>query len=173
MIALVRGGSGSGKSDFAERLAAHLPGTEHVYLATMAASRDEETQRRIARHRQQRQGRGFRTVEQPRSVRAAGVDKGACVLLECLPNLAANEMFGGGEPDRMTWDVLALADKCAHLVVVTDVICSDGVAYDEGTLKYMALLSSCEACLAQRADLVAEVICGIPVALKGEIPCGL
>ena len=67
MIILLTGGSASGKSGWAEGLAAALhrrSGGALIYLATMAAE-DGESRRRVARHRAQRAGRGFLTVERP------------------------------------------------------------------------------------------------------------
>ena len=51
MIVLVIGGSGRGKSAWAERLAVALPGVARVYLATMQAA-DGESLRRVERHQQ-------------------------------------------------------------------------------------------------------------------------
>ena len=53
MIALVTGGSASGKSAIAEDLAVRLQGRKRCYLATMEAT-DEESIRRISRHRELR-----------------------------------------------------------------------------------------------------------------------
>lgn len=108
MITLVTGGSGSGKSAFAEKLVLSLTGESYIYLATMQNDGDEETNRRIARHRGMRADKGFVTVEQSMDLSKADIPEGACVLLECLPNLVANEMFDGGSidriiPDRMRW----------------------------------------------------------------------
>lgn len=170
MIALVIGGSGSGKSAFAEELVLSLAGQPHIYLATMQNYGDEETNRRIARHRDIRADRGFTTVEKPMDVGSTAVPQGACVLLECLPNLVANEMFDGGDVDRIIPDLNTLTDCCASLVIVTDNVSCDGVTYGESTTAYLNLLAKCAAHIAARADLVVEVVCGIPVVLKGKIP---
>lgn len=65
-MVLVIGGSGSGKSSYAEEVAVSLskPQKKKYYLATMQVY-DDEGQRRIARHRALRQGKGFVTIEQP------------------------------------------------------------------------------------------------------------
>lgn len=55
-IILVTGGARSGKSAFAERYAAALPG-RHAYVAT-ARIFDEEMAQRIAAHRRRRRHRG-------------------------------------------------------------------------------------------------------------------
>ena len=93
MKALVVGGSGSGKSAFAEDLSCSLSPTR-TYLATMESA-SPEAQSRIERHRRQRQGRGFTTIECPRSLamQACATETGSVALLEDLGNLAANALF--------------------------------------------------------------------------------
>lgn len=61
MFILVTGGSGSGKSEFAENIAMKLGG-KMLYVATMKPY-DDECLKRIERHRKMRDGKGFRTVE--------------------------------------------------------------------------------------------------------------
>lgn len=97
MFVLVVGGSGSGKSAYAEELAVSLssPGMERYYLAAMQVF-DQEGQRRVERHRTLRQGKGFLTIEQPAQIHRAAGKMGAgdkVALLECISNLTANEMF--------------------------------------------------------------------------------
>lgn len=104
MITLITGGSGSGKSAYAEKYICHALKEkgckEKYYIATMQVF-DEEGQRKIDRHRRLRAGKGFITIEQPRDIQDA-VSKlqsenclktGRLALLECMSNLVANEMF--------------------------------------------------------------------------------
>ena len=114
MILLVTGGSGCGKSFWAERVMARLPGPR-VYLATMACA-DEESRRRVARHRAQRAHLDFETVERPTDLGGVRIPPEAAVLLEDLPNLLANEMFAGGDPGRIAPQLEALADCVAEVV---------------------------------------------------------
>ncbi len=167
MIALVTGGSGCGKSTWAEKFIATLGG-QKFYVATMRVV-DGECAARVARHRAQRAGLGFETVERAADVGAAAVPPGAAVLLECLPTLMANEMFGG-DPERVLPGILRLADVCGHLVVVTNDVFSDGVAYDPDTTRYLRRLAEVNRAVAARADLVVEVVYAVPVILKGALP---
>ena len=67
MVALVIGGSGSGKSAWAEELACSLRAREGgplLYLAAMDPA-GEEGRRRVERHRALRAGKGFLTLERP------------------------------------------------------------------------------------------------------------
>ena len=96
MIVLVTGGSGCGKSTWAEKLVSALPAEKRVYIATMQVY-DEESVQRVARHRAQRADKGFTTIECEKDLASADVPEGSVVLLEDLVNLMANEMFGGGD----------------------------------------------------------------------------
>lgn len=104
MITLITGGSGSGKSAYAEKYICRVSNEngykEKYYIATMQVF-DDEGQRKIDRHRRLRAGKGFITIEQPRDIKKA-VEKlqsenylktGRSALLECMSNLVANEMF--------------------------------------------------------------------------------
>ena len=170
MLTIIIGGSGSGKSAFAERLAAGLSGTR-IYLATMAAG-DPESLERIARHRQQRRGLGFETLERPLDLEGAELPADANVLLEDLSNLLANEMFSpeGGGMDAVRRGLDALIRRCRNLTVVSNEIFSGGTEYEGETLAYIQNLALLNRFVAERADLAVEIVCGLPNVLKGELP---
>lgn len=170
MIVLVTGGSGCGKSTWAEKLIASAPGGNRFYIATMQA-RDGESIRRIERHRAQRAGLGFVTVECGKDLASAAVPEGGVVLLEDLVNLAANEMFDGGSVERIFPALRALGRRSRHLVMVTNDVFSDGIAYAETTREYLRRLAQLNRQAAELAGCVVEVVYSIPVALKGELPC--
>ncbi len=170
MTILLTGGSGCGKSAYAERLIDAMPREGRVYLATMRVA-DDESALRVERHRARRAGRGFRTLEWPLALGEAPVAAGSVALLEDLPNLLANEMFSGGDWRRVAPDLAALAAKCRHLVIVTNDVFSDGVAYDGQTREYMRRLALINRAAAELSDYAAEVVYSIPVTLKGEAPC--
>ena len=104
MITLITGGSGSGKSAYAEKYICHASNEkgckEKYYIATMQVF-DDEGQRKIDRHRRLRAGKDFITIEQPRDIQDAvsklqsenSLKTGRLALLECMSNLVANEMF--------------------------------------------------------------------------------
>ena len=167
MIALITGGSGCGKSTWAEKFVQTLSG-RRFYIATMQVV-DDECRARVARHRAQRDGLGFETIERPRDIGSAPVETGSTALLECLPTLLAGEMFGG-DSERVLPGLFHLMDVCENLVVVTNDVFSDGMDYDPETRAYIRKLAEVNRAVARRADLVAEVVFSIPVALKGAIP---
>ena len=170
---LVIGGSGSGKSAYAEKVALECQKEKrHFYLATMHVF-GEEGQKKVQRHKRMRAGKGFVTIEQPTDImqclpalREAG---GGVVLLECMSNLAANEMFDTEEPAGSE-QIGVLAQETEELVIVTNNVFEDGIVYDTSTMEYLRALGSINVRLAERSDVVVEVIAGIPVARKGKLP---
>lgn len=169
MIHLITGGSGSGKSAYAEQAAMECGGGRRFYVATMKPS-GAEGKRRIARHRKQRQGKGFETVECFSHLERLKLP-GGVILLECLSNLLANEQFDEGGTDeeiliRVEGGILCLKKQVEHIIIVTNEVFSDGGGYDADTLRFIRLLGKLNVRFAQLADFVTEVVCGIPVQVK-------
>ena len=170
MIVLLTGGSGCGKSTYAEKLISTMPKEGRVYIATMQVY-DEESVKRVARHRAQRADKGFVTVERQKDVGGAPVPTGGVALLEDLPNLLANEMFDGGDWTRVLPGLQSLAARCHDLVMVTNDVFADGVSYPPSTDEYLRRLAHINAGAAALADCAAEVVYSIPVPIKGVLPC--
>lgn len=170
MLVLVSGGAASGKSELAEGLAVSCGG-EKIYIATMLV-RDSETRGRVNRHREMRRGKGFETIECPRDLSSVKIPEGSTVLLECMSNLTANECFGdlgfAGAEERVFEGIRHIERYAENIIIVTNEIFSDGARYSSETLRYMENLAGLNRAIAVKADIVAEVVCGIPVYWKGE-----
>lgn len=171
MMVLVTGGSGSGKSAFAEDRVLSLGDARRIYIATMFPF-DPECRRRIDRHRRMRSGKGFETVERYTNLKELVLPGDSVVLLECMSNLAANEMFqDGGAHERTVEEILAgvreVISQVRHLVIVTNEIFSDGAFYEGDTRTYQNYLGEINQALAGMADEAVEVVYGIPVYHKG------
>lgn len=182
MMVLILGGSGSGKSAYAEETASLLAQTDGMdggmkkyYLATMQVF-DGEGRRKVERHRALRSGKGFQTIEQPTGI-AGALEKmeagGRTVLLECISNLAANEMFteeGIRTEEQVAQavvrDIKLLKEQTTHLIVVSNNVFEDGIAYDGTTMAYIRALGEVNRQLAALADRAAEVVAGIPLMIK-------
>ena len=131
----------------------------------------------MERHREMRMGKGFMTIERTVSVKDA-LDEiedpsSSAVLLECMSNLAANEMFReNGQAAvsevvaAITEDIRTLKDRLAHLVIVSNNVFEDGIRYDDGTMDYLRALGEVNVKLAELADEVIEVVVGIPLTIK-------
>ncbi|MCM1385786.1 MAG: bifunctional adenosylcobinamide kinase/adenosylcobinamide-phosphate guanylyltransferase [Bacillus sp. (in: Bacteria)] len=174
MMILIVGGSGSGKSAYAEKRVGEFPGKKY-YLATMQIS-DEESRRKADRHRELRKDKDFITIEQPVEIQKALAQMAPgekTVLLECMSNLTANEMFSGEKPqtkEQVVESVIAgikiLQKEITHLVIVSNNVFEDGIIYDETTMEYIEAMGAVNEKLAAIAEQVVEVMTGMPVMLK-------
>lgn len=173
MLTLIIGGSASGKSDFAERHTCSLPG-RRVYIATMEPW-DEECRNRIEKHQKMRAKKEFSTIECYHNLDQLQPAKDDNVLLECLSNLVANEIYdpNGSGVETILLGVDRISRVCDNFTIVTNEVFSGGSDYAPETLDYMEKLSYVNREIAKKADLVVEVVCGVPNVLKGELPCGL
>lgn len=172
MRTLVIGGAASGKSEYAESLAVrhHVP---RFYIATMMPF-DKEDIQRIEKHRAMRAEKGFFTAEQYTDLKSLILPERGTVLLECLGNLTANELFAETGAHEGTFEsvmngIEALEAQCDDLVVVTNDVHSDGSSYEAETLCYIETLGHINRTLAARFERVVELVCGIPLSVKGAI----
>lgn len=236
MLHMVYGGSASGKSSYAESFALSLQGDGRLlYIATMYPYKwntteiDPEMMQRIERHRAMRADKGFDTVECYRHVEHIMAKRQDVLLLECMSNLLANEMYlepdsdDGGRPETMSevekagvdgnvgsdvektgiageaevntetvgtdcnassdmaetmspvskkivQALVDLSTRVQDLVIVTNDVFSDGgnLTYDESTREYVKNLAEINCALAREAATVTEIVCGIPVKIKGD-----
>ena len=173
MFYLLTGGSACGKSTYAESLVCRY-GQPRIYIATMQPY-GEESLAKIDRHRRMRAQKGFATIEAQTNIADVEVPADASVLLECICNLTSNEMFDaqGNMCDprhKIVEGVLGLAQRCRNLVVVTNDVGSEFHDYDDLTPKYVDALGYINRELAAKADAVFELVCGIPIVMKGELP---
>lgn len=174
MFTLVVGGSASGKSEYAESLILASPLRPRYYIATMEPF-DDECRARIAKHRRMRAEKGFETVERYTDLASLRLRSRGSVLLECLGNLAANELYspsGAGEKalEAILRGIDVLLPQCGDLVVVSNEVCTGGSRYAGDTESYLRLLAGANRALARRADRVCEIVCGLPQYYKGVAP---
>lgn len=172
MLILVTGGSGSGKSAFAEDKMLSFGTAQRIYIATMHPF-DNESYKRIDRHREMRAGKGFETIECYTGLKDVVLPEGCVVLLECMSNLVANEMFEEqGAHEQTVQTIMAgienLLRQAAHVVIVTNEIFSDAPAFEREMNTYLKYLGRINREIAKKADEVTEVVYGIPVYHKAD-----
>ena len=183
MNVLISGGAKNGKSYYAQQTAKDLAaGGPLYYIATMIP-RDEEDRSRIARHLKERDGWGFTTIEQGKSIKSLigreDVDLAGSFLLDSVTAVLENEMFpvamkdGRTEflgedrsaPERVSAELVAFAEAVGKeggsVVFVSDGIYGDACGYSESTERYRKALAEADRALAQVCDKVTEVTCGI------------
>ncbi len=165
---LVLGGVRSGKSSFAERLAAEC-GEPILYVAT-AEALDDEMAERIASHRAQRPAT-WRTLEAPRNVAAhvaAEIGDARTVVIEDLTLLLSNLIA----QDEATAETLAtgsifeLVALRTHLILVTNEVGMGIVPpYPLGRL-FRDGLGRVNQSAAAACSEVYFVVAGVPLRLK-------
>jgi adenosylcobinamide kinase / adenosylcobinamide-phosphate guanylyltransferase len=167
-LTLVLGGARSGKSRFAEKLAAsHAP--PWLYIAT-AEPLDEEMRQRIQEHRQRR-GAMWRTLEAPYDLAAAlpgaGGDCGV-VLIDCLTLWLSNIMLAGRDPGAARAELLAALGKAETPVIAVTNEVGLGIVPDNPLARrFRDEQGRLNAELAAIADRVVLMAAGLPLTLKG------
>ncbi len=177
-LTLVLGGSRSGKSEFAEKMA-ERSGKNIIYIAT-AAVRDEEMAERVKLHRKRRPD-NWVTVEE--EIDVLGVlsrgGKGDVFLLDCatiwLTNLLFHEQHSGNERDRNGTRVLEevarlteTVDKGLDLIVVSNEVGLGVVPEHPLGRLFRDLAGRVNQVMAAKADSVYLVVAGIPMEIKSE-----
>ena len=181
MLELVTGGSGSGKSAYAESRICEWNRQDPnslFYIATMYPY-GEETEKKIERHRILRKGKGFETLEWYTGLKLhleEGSLQGSDVLLECMSNLVANEMYmesgAGCHADQAILEgIRELNQQCSNLVIVTNEVFSESVPDSPEMKEYKRILGKINREIATMADQVTEVIYGIAKQTGETVMC--
>jgi adenosylcobinamide kinase/adenosylcobinamide-phosphate guanylyltransferase len=176
-LILVLGGARSGKSTFAQRLVQELGGDQVLFVATAEAG-DDEMQRRIEKHRQERPAR-WRTLEAQRNVGRAILDcagEAQGILVDCLTVLVSNLLMNVEDPFAADVEAKVMAEAqelvaCAgqlagHLVVVSNEVGLGLVPPYPLGRAYRDLLGRANRVLADKADEVYLLVAGIPLPIK-------
>ncbi|MEM6389632.1 MAG: bifunctional adenosylcobinamide kinase/adenosylcobinamide-phosphate guanylyltransferase [Pseudomonadota bacterium] len=167
-MTLVIGGASSGKSAFAERYVAQA-GLKKTYIAT-AEALDDEMREKISRHRRDRAGHGWDTVEAPRDLSGAlrALDPDDIALVDCVTFWLSNHMMDEADWSR---ELAALCDTLPRLtapvVLVTNEVGSGGVVATSLGRQFQKAQGLTNQRLAATADLVVQVTAGLPLVLKG------
>jgi adenosylcobinamide kinase/adenosylcobinamide-phosphate guanylyltransferase len=180
---LILGGSRSGKSSLAEKLAREKGGKDVLFLATGQAL-DGEMKERIQRHRADRAAYGWQTLEAPGQVglRLAETLTGheKVVLLDCLTLLISNvacllpEDVPSAEAEaKATAEIDALLavlrNRPVDLIVVSNEVGLGLVPpYKLGRV-FRDALGRVNQRMAAAADVVVLMVAGLPMTLKGSL----
>ncbi len=173
MKVLVLGGSKSGKSLWAQEQCRRLAdGGRLVYWAAMQPT-DAEDEERIRRHRAERAGWGFETVECGAALDRQTVAADSTVLFDSVTALLSNEMFGAAfdadAAENTATELLNLSRRVKHIVCVCDDIFRDGGEYELWTERYREGLAAVCRVLAAEFDIVCELCAGQVRVWKGSL----
>lgn len=171
---LILGGARSGKSRFAQSLAAGLGG--RVLFVATAEAKDDDMGRRIAAHRQSRP-ESWRTIEAPLGI-SEPISKQAgesdVVIIDCITMLVSNIMLKtccqASAEEAVSAEIGALIECMNELppvfILVSNEVGMGLVPDNELGRLYRDCLGRTNQILAQRADEVYFLAAGIPVRLK-------
>ncbi len=180
MNMFITGGSGSGKSAFAESIAQKLGGNL-VYIATMPVASPED-EKKVERHHKLRADKGFVTLEKPGSLTCLPDGK-ETLLIECISTHTANLMFSPENnistvPSNTGYWIRTIEKELdpilrrkGNTIFVSAETAADGSVCSPGTEAYKTVLTAINRYLVQHSDAAFEMVCGIPVKIKGELPC--
>ena len=172
-IILITGGQRSGKSGYAEELALSL--SDHpVYVAT-AHIWDEEFQQRVLHH-QERRGPQWTNIEEERELSRYNLT-GRVAVIDCVTLWCTNFFFDRNKPDNeqptvdealklLKEEFNRFTNQDATLIFVTNEIGAGGVSTDVIQRRFTDLQGWMNQYVAQKADEVILMVCGIPVKIK-------
>ena len=178
-IILVTGGARSGKSSFAEKLA-KTAGEKIAYIAT-AEIWDAEMAERVDLH-QKRRPSGWLTFEAPRQAETAiatAASSAEVILFDCLTVYSSNCLLA--QPDDAAAPVRreAVLEEVDRLITsakqvpgtvifVTNEV-GDGIVPDNALAReFRDVAGLVNQKVAQAADEVYWVVCGLPVEIKRQ-----
>ncbi len=172
----ITGGCRSGKSAYALALAESLSG-RRAYLATCPVI-DGEMDRRIARHREERAGRGWKTIEAPVEL-ATAVDNAQhfdVLLIDCLTLWVNNLLYRAeqrGEAlteTRVAEKTDELVDACARfagsVILVSNEVGMGLVPADPVSRHYRDCLGRCNQIAARSCDQAFFLVSGLAMPLR-------
>ncbi len=173
---LVTGGSRSGKSAFAQKLAEDID-APRLFLATCPRL-DPEMDERIRRHCREREGHGWQTMEEPLRIieRLEQMPAGSTVLIDCLTLWVSNlmheaEQAGGAVSEEQIASLAAQLGAAARrhqgrVLAVTNEVGLGIVPDNAAARRFRDLAGRCNQATAALADEVYLVCSGIPLRLK-------
>lgn len=177
-VVLVTGGSRSGKSAIALKMA-EAEGDEKAFIATCPVM-DEEMRARVDRHKREREGLGWRTVEEETNLAAAiaGCTDAGVIIVDCLTLWVNNVMYqaekSGAEIseeiiEKKSQEILDACDSIdATVIFVTNEVGMGIVPADAATRLFRDLAGRCNQVVAGGSDTVVMAVCGMSILIKGE-----
>ncbi|MGM7722379.1 bifunctional adenosylcobinamide kinase/adenosylcobinamide-phosphate guanylyltransferase [Metabacillus sp. Hm71] len=180
MLTFISGGARSGKSSFAETYAIHQfnkgikTGKKEklLYIAT-AERTDLEMERRIERHREERDS-VWHTIEAPLDITNVlqNINEQNVILLDCLTIWVNNIMYKANADlflilqEVSKWIHLSEQKKLEVIIVSNDV--NEGMPSDNLFIhQYIYNLEKVHQLITSNAKSVYQVVAGIPIKWKG------
>lgn len=127
---------------------------------------------RIARHRTDRAGLGWETLEAPLDLAPALAGAGRrVVLIDCLTLWLSNHLLGGRDAEAETEKLAGLLRQAAGPVVcVSNEVGWAIVPENLLARRFRDAQGRLNQRIAAEADLVVATMAGLPLVLKGRLP---
>lgn len=189
-IIVIYGGSGSGKSQVAENLSEklyHQRKKEVLYYIATMIPYGEESQKKIERHRRQRQEKHFVVKEIYYDIgEEKDTFRNAMLLLDCLSNLVANEWYRFisnmkvmGQEDvkkakekisqKIVKELDRLKRQNCDLIVVTNDIFRSVRTHWEGEEDYLSCLGLVNQKLMEQSDCIYQIMAEEGICINNNI----
>jgi adenosylcobinamide kinase/adenosylcobinamide-phosphate guanylyltransferase len=177
-IIFITGGSRSGKSIYAQRIAESISGAR-TYIATCPVI-DKEMEDRIRKHKEARQSASWQTIEEVTDLAGAlRRSKGSgVVLVDCLTLWINNLMYEAEQEKKYInedvigsrcEDVLGVCSELAGTVIFVTNEVGMGIVPENPTSRlFRDIAGRCNQRMANHADVFVFMISGIPLYIKGE-----
>jgi len=177
-LIFITGGARSGKSNFAEKMAAKIS-KEVAYIAT-GQPLDDEMKIRIKKHKDRRPI-NWKTYEEPIEVRelVSRLDlEKEVILIDCLTLLTSNLLLRKEdkvEDSRWQEEILLEIKKLAEIsykvpaqvIIVSNEVGMGLVPDNPLGRAYRDILGRANSIIADKADEVFMIVSGIPLKIKG------
>lgn len=172
-VTLVLGGVRSGKSRYAQQLAARW---KYVVFVATATRADDEMRDKIEQHRRDRPAH-WMTVEEPLDlpgVLEAHENSSDVILVDCLTLFAANVLEREGtDASGLEQRVETLCNQLrlvrCPVILVSNEVGSGVVPVSVSGRRYRDLLGEINQRVAHVADDVVLMVAGLPLAVKGHL----
>lgn len=176
-LVLITGGARSGKSSFALDFAESIS-ENRVFVATCPVI-DPEMSKRIQRHQEERQGRGWDTIEMELELEAVfqkPLDPDHIIVVDCVTLLINNLLYEHEQKNQEISDEIVanyfnqlieiIIEKKLRVIFVTNEVGLGIVPENKVARLYRDLVGTANQVLGRGADDVVLVSCGIPHYLK-------
>ena len=174
-LILITGGARSGKSSYALSIAEKIS-EKKLFVAT-CPQLDHEMSERVRRHKEERSGRGWQTIEEEvdlARIFSAEVKNVDVMVIDCITLWVNNILYTLGEENVddhkiselcRSW-LSKITEYHGTVLCVTNEVGMGIVPENRMVRKYRDLVGTCNQLLGVAADEVVVVSCGVPLYIK-------
>jgi len=169
-VIFVLGGAASGKSVFAESLILNS-GLDPHYVATLRPH-DAEMVQKIELHKSRRGSNwGLSDAQSDLGETLRAIPAHTATLLDCATMWLTNQMMDGASLDGAPSEFVEILRQCGGPIVVVSNEVGQGIVPDNAMARqFREAQGRLNIAVAGAADVVVQVVAGLPHVLKGTLP---